>query len=1180
MLTPRLPVAFAIALFAVSVTAAPLFRQPLPVDLNWVWAGTPGPLVAADFNGDTFPDLAYPHNDGRLMIGLSVTGGPFAAPLVTTVPTHVTAMVAGDLNNDGKNDLVFRRGLELGVLLGNGDGTFTAGPAAPTTSFGPIAVGDLNGDGKLDVVAAVGSFVTGGPSTAEISIHLGNGDGVLGSGVKTSLVGHGPGSDLVVSDLNGDGRDDVIVNGSNVLAFLTAPNGTTLQQSWSYSAGRFAAGRLNADNHLDLIIRSQFGPGVLTVLLGQGNGTFAVNGTELAEPGVPFACSDIDSDGAQDIVTVSSDGIAVLRGLGNGTFADPLITAADGSGQFVLGDFDRDGERDIVTMSSFIASMNFVHGNGDGTFLEDRAYRAGVADGGQVYGISSLDMNGDTKPDATTLLQNPDGTKTISVLPNDGSGGLLSPVLTPTAMTGSMKAFLVGTLDGGTSPDAVVIVTHEGGISATSFLGNGSGGFTSSATMAVTTSPFPRFSASLADVTGDNVADLLVNGDLYEGNGDGTFDAAEATGVMFTVTGDVDGNGTIDAIWRDDGEDQIAIALNTGGGNFAAPVYFGSDLDYPAVLGDFDGDDIVDLFCGTSTGTSVFPGNGDGTFGNAIRMVIPNVSSTSPQVEDFDDDGELDVLLGVDLLLGNGDGRFRALEAGGFPSSTPAVADFNGDGQLDVISRGTRTVVVHLLGLVPEPTRTSTTTFNLPADIPRHATPMTYAATVEGNATPVTGAVLFKIASVPVGLAKLSLTMSDLPVTAAAVAISQTLALGTYPMNATFLGSATFLPSSGSRSITVERATTSLASRGPTYGEYGTTFDLGWTLTAPSVEGMAQPTNLYTLKENGVTVPNVQWLGDHALIKGLTAGVHTLTLAFVGDPNFKPSSVNIDVNIAKRSPQLVFDPLPAGTARLAGPVTLVARFNPGDYGAFTGTVAFSIDGSAVGTLAVNAGRAEQGVTLAAGRYSIGIEYSGDANNEPDSSVWVMYVYAPAGTLPAVTAEVIGGQTRLRWIPSADAASYVVYQRTLFATGWTVVRNAFVPETTVIMPSEKTWMFAVAPRYFDSTVGPKGPPDIATGVSFTDNPVVPGTPIRVSHVLQLRTAVNAVRTFAGLSAFSFTDATLTSGASIRAVYLTELRDALTAARNAIGMPIAFSPEPPAVGGVVKATHVEELRAGVR
>ena len=101
MLTPRLPVAFAIALFAVSVTAAPLFRQPLPVDLNWVWAGTPGPLVAADFNGDTFPDLAYPHNDGRLMIGLSVTGGPFAAPLVTTVPTHVTAMVAGDLNNDG-----------------------------------------------------------------------------------------------------------------------------------------------------------------------------------------------------------------------------------------------------------------------------------------------------------------------------------------------------------------------------------------------------------------------------------------------------------------------------------------------------------------------------------------------------------------------------------------------------------------------------------------------------------------------------------------------------------------------------------------------------------------------------------------------------------------------------------------------------------------------------------------------------------------------------------------------------------------------------------------------------------------------------------------------------------------------------------------------------------------------
>jgi hypothetical protein len=72
----------------------------------------------------------------------------------------------------------------------------------------------------------------------------------------------------------------------------------------------------------------------------------------------------------------------------------------------------------------------------------------------------------------------------------------------------------------------------------------------------------------------------------------------------------------------------------------------------------------------------------------------------------------------------------------------------------------------------------------------------------------------------------------------------------------------------------------------------------------------------------------------------------------------------------------------------------------------------------------------------------------------------------------------------------------------------------------------------------------------------------------------------VRTFAGLPTFSFTDGSLLPGGSIRAVHLSELRDALTAARNAISMPIAFSPEPPAVGGVVKSTHVEELRAGVR
>src|SRR5207245_5919098 len=80
-------------------------------------------------------------------------------------------------------------------------------------------------------------------------------------------------------------------------------------------------------------------------------------------------------------------------------------------------------------------------------------------------------------------------------------------------------------------------------------------------------------------------------------------------------------------------------------------------------------------------------------------------------------------------------------------------------------------------------------------------------------------------------------------------------------------------------------------------------------------------------------------------------------------------------------------------------------------------------------------------------------------------------------------------------------------------------------------------------------GPYSSIDLATTVIFTDDVL---TIIRVAHVTQLRTAVNAVRALAGfVDPYNFTDPTLTPGAStIRAVHITELRSALDAARSQI------------------------------
>jgi FG-GAP-like repeat len=1149
-----------------------------------VWATTPGPLVTADFNGDGFPDLAYAHPDGRLVIALSQAAGPFAASKISTVPASIHAMVAGDVNGDGKADLVYNRAAALGVLLGNGDGTFAAGASAPATVMGPIAIGDVNGDGKLDVAAGT-TFLT---SSSKILVHLGDGNGGLGHGLETSTGGVFM-SELALHDVNGDGRADVILGGSGLLVVYFAAADGTLSAAWNQSGSHFAVGHLNGDTIPDLVLRGHNSSASLyetvKVFTGQGNGTFTANGVQLTIAGSRLELRDFDADNISDIVTTgpSGRGIAVARGLGNGAFADSLLTVAGGSGQFVSGDFDRDGKRDVVTLTDFVASLELHRGNGDGTFRDDRGYRTGVASDGGTLGLSALDMNGDTKPDATTLLLNGNGTRTISVLRNDGSGGLLAPVLTPTTLGENVTVFLFGSIDGNSASDAVAITETDTGLTATSFLGNGNAGFTQSTVTSLTTSTLSGYRVRLVDVTGDGAADLLVNGDVYEGNGDGSFDAARETAARFDVTGDVDGNGTIDAIWADATEERLAIAMNTGGGHFSAPVYFGTSLETSGALADFDGDGELDLFSVTAKGTRVFPGNGDGTFDAGIDMAVSRPWWTTPRVADFNGDGDLDVSMGLDILLGNGDGRFRGLDFDiGSTNIPPVVADFNSDGRLDILSVGPGGfAVVHLVGLVPEPTRSSTAELRLLGQ-PQHAKPGSYSGIAKGTITPTTGSMLFTIGGMPVGLSVLSLTMFELPVTAASAVTSLTLPLGTYAMLTIYLGSETFMQSSSLKFVSVERAATTLQSRGSLSGVYGSPFSLGWTLNATVTEGMAGPsTTAYTLSENGVALTDLQWFDDHVVISGLAAGIHDLKLEFTGDTNYKPSSVNIPVNIAKQNPGILFEPAPAGSARVAGPVTLVARFPEQSYGSSTGTVTFLIDGSAVATVPVNALRAEHTRNMAAGVYTVKIEYSGDANNQAVSASFPMHVFGPAGTPPAVTAFVpmFAASAKLRWIPAADAASYVVYRRPTFAGAWVVVGNAFVPEANASMQPGKTWMFGVAVRYANNSIGPIGTPDIATSVPFTDDPVVPGTSVRASQITELRTAVDAVRTFAGLTAFPFTDATLT-GTPIRALHLTELREALTAARNAIGMPLTFSPQAPAIGGTVKSTHIEEIRAGVR
>lgn len=138
--------------------------------------------------------------------------GVSPGPPGTYVGTAPASVAIGDLNGDGKPDLVVTNlgDKTVSVLLGNGDGTFTPAPGSPlAVGFSPVyvAIGELNGDGKPDLVVA-------NRGSDSVSILLGNGDGTF-TAKSPVPVGSGPTS-LAIADLNRDGKPDLVVTNGGV----------------------------------------------------------------------------------------------------------------------------------------------------------------------------------------------------------------------------------------------------------------------------------------------------------------------------------------------------------------------------------------------------------------------------------------------------------------------------------------------------------------------------------------------------------------------------------------------------------------------------------------------------------------------------------------------------------------------------------------------------------------------------------------------------------------------------------------------------------------------------------------------------------------------------------------------------------------------------------------------------
>lgn len=368
-------------------------------------------VIASRFLTGTAVSVSINNGNGTFykLTGFSVSG---------TNPGGGAGVAVADFNGDGKNDIAAtsQYGGEAWVFFNTGPGIYGVFNSF-VAPLGPDDMGyaDFTGDGIDDIVVALVS------PTGNLSILPGLGNAQFGPAVAYSNPS-GPGS-LAIDDYNGDGKLDVACNNtttSNYSVYLNNGAGGFFPAATYAISGAVncvRSGDFNEDGFPDLAFMQLNSTIIKT---NNGSGVFTTVATIPTSGGYDSEVLDFNSDGHLDIVIASNTFFRILLGAGNGTFAvNNISTSSNQPRQIAVADFNQDGLPDVMTANNNSLNYSLYIGTG-GVSFQAPVYFGALS--GPAGALEIYDYNGDGFPDFVT---NDLSYSSLTIYENDQSGGFI-----------------------------------------------------------------------------------------------------------------------------------------------------------------------------------------------------------------------------------------------------------------------------------------------------------------------------------------------------------------------------------------------------------------------------------------------------------------------------------------------------------------------------------------------------------------------------------------------------------------------------------------------------------------------------------------------------------------------------------------------------------------------------------